>query len=70
MTPSDKQNELEYLKELVIHMMKADSRRGAINTEPIALEGKVLMLYNYAKIWKPLSVYKLRRGMTRGLYFS
>jgi hypothetical protein len=39
MTPSDKQNELEYLKELVIHMMKADSRRGAINTEPIALEG-------------------------------
>ncbi len=39
MTPSDKQNELEYLKELVIPMMKADSRRGAINTEPIALEG-------------------------------
>ena len=39
MTPSDSQNEIEYLKELVILMMKADSRRGACDQEEVALTG-------------------------------
>jgi hypothetical protein len=41
MTPSDNQNEMEYLKELVMLMMKADSRRGAIDTGDVALSGLV-----------------------------
>ncbi len=36
MTPSDNQNELEYLQELVILMMKADSRRGATDNEEVS----------------------------------
>ncbi len=39
MTPSDNQNDREYLQELVLLMMKADSRRGALDTEAVALEG-------------------------------
>jgi beta-phosphoglucomutase-like phosphatase (HAD superfamily) len=39
MTPSDKQNDRDYLQELVLLMMKADSRRGALDTEAVALEG-------------------------------
>ena len=39
MTPSDNQNEIEYLKELVILMMKADSRRGASDQAEVALSG-------------------------------
>ena len=41
MTPSDNQNEMEYLKELVMLMMKAVSRRGAIDTGEVALSGLV-----------------------------
>jgi phenylpropionate dioxygenase-like ring-hydroxylating dioxygenase large terminal subunit len=33
MKPNDDRNELEYLKSLVILMMKADSRRGAVDNE-------------------------------------
>jgi hypothetical protein len=39
MTPSDSSNDREYLQELVVLMMKADSRRGALDTEAIPLEG-------------------------------
>ena len=39
MTPSDNQNDREYLQELVVLMMKADFRRGALDTEAVALEG-------------------------------
>ncbi len=39
MKPSDDRNELEYLKSLVILMMKADLRRGAVDSEPIQLTG-------------------------------
>ena len=39
MTPSNSQNDLKYLKELVILMMKADSRRGAVTNETIAMSG-------------------------------
>jgi hypothetical protein len=39
MTPRNSQNDMEYLKELVILMMKADSRRGAVTNETIALSG-------------------------------
>jgi hypothetical protein len=41
MTPNDSQNEIEYLQELVILMMKADSRRGAIENENIPISGLV-----------------------------
>ncbi len=37
--PSDDRNELEYLKALVILMMKADSRRGAVDNEVLHLTG-------------------------------
>ena len=37
--PSDDQNELDYLKALVILMMKADSRRGAVEHEDLQLTG-------------------------------
>jgi hypothetical protein len=39
MKPSDDCNELEYLKALVILMMKADSRRGAVDNEVLQLTG-------------------------------
>ncbi len=39
MTPSDNQNEIDYLKELVILMMKADARRGACDHSQITLSG-------------------------------
>jgi hypothetical protein len=39
MTPNDNQNDLMYLQELVILMMKADSRRGAVDSDAITLEG-------------------------------
>ena len=39
MTPSNSQNDLEYLKELVILMMKADSCHGAVDNEAVALSG-------------------------------
>lgn len=39
MKPSDDSNELEYLKALVILMMKADSRRGAVINEVLQLTG-------------------------------
>jgi hypothetical protein len=41
MTPSDNENEIEYLQELVILMMKADSRRGAIDNEEVSVSGLV-----------------------------
>jgi hypothetical protein len=41
MSPSDNQNEIEYLKELVILMMKADSRRRAIGNEEVTVSGLV-----------------------------
>ena len=39
MTPSNNRNELEYLKALVILMMKADGRRGTVDTGPLKLTG-------------------------------
>ncbi len=39
MTPSDHRNELDYLKALVILMMKADSRRGTVDSGPVKLTG-------------------------------
>ena len=39
MKPSDDRNELDYLKALVILMMKADSRRGAVDNEVLHLTG-------------------------------
>jgi hypothetical protein len=39
MTPSDNQNDLVYLQELVVLMMKADSRRGAVDNDDVTLEG-------------------------------
>ena len=39
MKPNDDRNELEYLKALVILMMKADSRRGAVDNEVLQLTG-------------------------------
>ena len=39
MTPSDNQNEMDYLKDLVILMMKADSRRGACDQAEVVLSG-------------------------------
>jgi hypothetical protein len=39
MTPSNHQNEIEYLKELVILMLKADSRRGACDQSEVAHSG-------------------------------
>ncbi len=41
MRPSDNQNEIEYLQELVILMMKVNSRRGAIDNEEVTLSGLV-----------------------------
>jgi hypothetical protein len=41
MTPSDHQNEIEYLKELVILMLKADSRRGACDQSEVPLSGLI-----------------------------
>jgi hypothetical protein len=39
MTPSDNQNDIAYLKELLILMMKADARRGACDDSQITLSG-------------------------------
>lgn len=39
MTPSNDRNELEYLQALVILMMKADARRGAVDNVPLQLSG-------------------------------
>ncbi len=39
MSPSDNQNELEYLQELNVLMLKADSRRGAVDHDDVALSG-------------------------------
>jgi hypothetical protein len=39
MTPNDNRNELDYLKALVILMMKADARRGSLDTGPLKLSG-------------------------------
>ncbi len=39
MKPSDSQNELVYLHELVVLMLKADSRRGAVDNAAVALSG-------------------------------
>ncbi len=39
MTPSDNQNEMEYLKDSVMLMMKADSRRGTCGQAEVALSG-------------------------------
>ncbi len=39
MTPNDNQNDLMYLQELVILMIKADSRRGAVDSKAITLNG-------------------------------
>ena len=44
MTPSDDRNELDYLQALVILIMKADSRRGAIDLESLKLTGTSLNL--------------------------
>jgi hypothetical protein len=44
LTPSDDRNELEYLQSLVILMMKADSRRGAIDSESLKLTGTSITL--------------------------
>jgi hypothetical protein len=56
MTPKDSQNEIEYLQELMILMMKADPRRGAIDTEDIPISGLAVLC--------PLSMSTLRmRGL-------
>ena len=39
MTPSDHRNEIDYLTALVILMMKADSRRGTVDSGPVKLTG-------------------------------
>ena len=39
LTPSDNRNDLEYLKALVILMMKADAKRGQVDTAPLQLSG-------------------------------
>ena len=39
MTPSDNRNDLEYLTALVILMMKADAKRGEVDTGPLKLNG-------------------------------
>jgi hypothetical protein len=39
MTPSGNRNEVEYLQALVILMMKADARRGAVDNAPLQLSG-------------------------------
>jgi len=39
MKPSDSQNEVEYLHELVVLMLKADSRRGAVENAAVGLSG-------------------------------
>ena len=44
MKPNDDRNELEYLKSLVILMMKADSRRGAVDNEAIQLTGTLILV--------------------------
>jgi hypothetical protein len=44
MTPSDDRNELDYLQALVMLIMKADSRRGAIDLESLKLTGTSLNL--------------------------
>ena len=39
MTPNDNRNELDYLKALVILMMKADAKRGSLDTGNLQLSG-------------------------------
>ncbi len=39
MTPSDNRNDLEYLKALLILMMKADGKRGTVDNGPLKLTG-------------------------------
>ena len=39
MTPNDNRNELDYLKALMILMMKADAKRGSLATGPFQLSG-------------------------------
>jgi hypothetical protein len=63
MTPKDSQNEIEYLQELVILMMKADSRRGAIDTEDIPISGLVRVVPTVNVHSTNARALKLRREM-------
>jgi hypothetical protein len=63
MTPSDNQNDLEYLQELVLQMMKADSRRGAVDTQPVALEGLLRRVATINVGTTSANALKLRKQM-------
>ena len=39
MTPSDNRNEIEYLQALLVLMMKADAKRGTVDSAPLKLSG-------------------------------
>jgi hypothetical protein len=63
LTPNNNQNEIEYLQELVILMMKADSRRGAIDNEDVALSGLVRVLPTLNVHSTNARALKLRKDM-------
>jgi hypothetical protein len=63
MTPNNNQNELEYLQKLVILMMKADSRRGAIDADDVPLSGLVRVVPTINVHSTSARAVKLRKEM-------
>ena len=67
MKPSDSQSEVEYLQELVILMLKADSRRGAVDNEAVGLSGLLRVVPTLNVQSTNATALKLRQQMEERL---
>ncbi len=67
MKPSDSQNEVEYLHELVVLMLKPDSCRGAVDNAAVALSGLLGVVPTLNVISTNATALKLRLQMEERL---
>ena len=67
MKPSDSQSEVDYLQELVILMLKADSRRGAVDNEAVGLSGLLRVVPTLNVQSTNATALKLRQQMEERL---
>ena len=67
MKPSDSQSEVDYLQELVVLMLKADSRRGAVANEAVGLSGLLRVVPTLNVLSTNATALKLRQQMEERL---
>ena len=63
MMSNDSQSEVDYLQELVVLMLKADSRRGAVDSEAVALSGLLRAVPTLNVLSTNAKALKLRQQM-------